>query len=417
MPDIRNHLEAIYRAAIAAVDPAVLVGRALDGAAPGSEAVARLISEAANISLLAIGKGSYAMAAEFQRRLGGKIEAGLAVVPATNVPVELPGIRVVPGGHPIPDRSSADAAHAAIELLKSAGRNNLVVVLLSGGASAMFAGPASGVSLEDKIAITAALLRSGATIRELNCVRKHISAVKGGGLLDSLSETARVVTLILSDVPGDDVATIGSGLTMADPSTYSDAIAILKRRRVWGRAPEAVREHLESGVAGDIPETPKSTAPVFQRVSNLIIGNNATAVDAAAERLDAAGFGRAMAGIEGRGGRSGYANCDSSPKSWLSGRAGGRESRRFTAETRRQGPAIGFAAALELAAVTRGGCGRNRRNRSPTDAAGAFAFPTLSLTRRKRHQRRGGIETQRRVQSLRRHRNLFKRDRPNQRPT
>src|SRR5262249_22120321 len=155
----------------------VLVGRALDGALPESQEIARLIAEAAGISLLAIGKGSYAMAAEFHRRFVGKIEAGLAVGPAANAATELPGIRVIPGGTAIPHQSSADAAYAGIELVRSAGRENLVVVLLSGGASAMFAAPAAGVSLEDKIAITSALLKSGATIKELNCVRKHISAV------------------------------------------------------------------------------------------------------------------------------------------------------------------------------------------------------------------------------------------------
>ena len=231
------------------------------------------------------------MASELQRRLGAKIVRGLAVVPpALQGQGTPPGIQSLRGGHPLPDQSSADAARAALDMLKEMKASDLLIVALSGGASAMFVAAAEGVTLEDKVATNSALLRSGATIKELNCVRKHLSAVKGGNLVRATSAATRIVALILSDVPGDDLATIGSGLTAPDPSTFSDAIAILKRRRIWGRAPERVREHLENGVAGEIPETPKSGDPIFARVTNLLIGSNRTALDAAADQAARHGF-------------------------------------------------------------------------------------------------------------------------------
>jgi len=289
--DLQRELTAIYRAAIAAVDPALLVGRALDGTTSASRQVSDLVAAAKRSFVLAIGKGSHPMASELQRRLGTKMVRGLAVVPHSQQgETTPPGIHCLRGGHPLPDQSSADAARAALGMLSETKAGDLLIVALSGGASAMFVAPAEGVTLVDKVATNSALLRSGATIKELNCVRKHLSAVKGGNLVRAMDAGARIVALILSDVPGDDLATIGSGLTAPDPSTFSDAIAILKRRRIWGRAPERVREHLEKGVAGEIPETPKSGDPMFARVTNLLVGGNRTAVDAAADHAARNGF-------------------------------------------------------------------------------------------------------------------------------
>ena len=289
--DVRTQLTELYRAAIAAVDPAMLVGRALEGSVPGSEEAAKLTQSAKRVFVLAIGKASYAMAAELHRRIGDRIVAGLAVTPELpEPPPPIPKFNIVAGGHPLPNESSRNAASAALELLRGVKKGALVIVALSGGASAMFAAPVDGVTLDDKIATTSALLRSGATIKELNCVRKHLSAVKGGNLVRATPEGARVVALILSDVPGDDIATIGSGLVVPDPSTFGDAVAILKRRGIWGKTPEGIREHLEKGIAGEIPETPKTGDPSFARVTNVIIGSNRTAVDAVAEEATRMGF-------------------------------------------------------------------------------------------------------------------------------
>ena len=258
----RADLEKIYRAAVAAVDPARLVGRAMDGGCLGAEQVPDLIAGASRILLLAVGKASLGMAHEIERRIGDKLVDGIAVIPRGSVATTEPAlilkkeVRVVASAHPVPDESSEEAARLACEMLHRATPDDLVIVALSGGASAMFTLPAEGLMLADKIAVNQALLKAGASIRELNIVRRHLSAVKGGRLLQHCGG-ARVLSLIISDVPGNDLATIGSGLTAGDWSSFGDAVAVLKRRSVWGRAPEAVRDYLERAVAGEVGATVK----------------------------------------------------------------------------------------------------------------------------------------------------------------
>jgi glycerate 2-kinase len=287
----RADLEKIFRAAIVAVDPARLVGRAMDGESPGTEQVPDSIANASRVFLLAIGKAAASMAAEIERRIGAKIVDAIAVVPksAAQTTPAASKVRVFPSAHPIPDDSSEAAAWAACEMLRALAPDDLLIVALSGGASAMFTMPADSIPLADKIAINQALLKAGASIRELNVVRKHLSAVKGGRLLRRCG-CARVLGLILSDVPGNDLATIGSGLTAADWSSFADAVAVLKRRNVWGRAPESVREYLERAVAGEFADTIKSNDPVLERVTNLIIGDNSLALDGADRAAAALGY-------------------------------------------------------------------------------------------------------------------------------
>jgi len=384
--DLQRELTAIYRAAVAAVDPAVLVGRALDGATAASREVSDLIAAARRSFVLAIGKGAHPMASELQRRLGAKIVRGLAVAPpARRGQATPPGIQCLRGGHPLPDQSSADAARAALDMLEEMKADDLLIVALSGGASAMFVAPAQGVTLDDKVATNSALLRSGATIKELNCVRKHLSAIKGGNLVRATAAGARIVALVLSDVPGDDLATIGSGLTAPDPSTFSDAIAILKRRRIWGRAPERVREHLEKGVAGEIPETPKTGDPIFARVTNLLIGSNRTALDAAADQAARDGFaierGRDLKGEADDVGRDlahQLAKIELPRVCLLAGGEATVTVRGRGRGGRAQQCALAMAISLsqiaphaKVAALVAGSDGID----GPTDAAGAFAFP------------------------------------------
>ena len=278
-------LEKIYRAAVAAVDPARLVAKALDGDGPGAEPIPDLIAAASRIFLLAVGKASPAMAGEIERRVGDGLVDGIAVVPKVSAATTerasiLKRVRVVAGSHPLPDDSSERAAQAGCEMLHRAKADDLVIVAVSGGASAMFALPAEGLSLADKIAVNQALLKAGASIRELNIVRRHLSAVKGGRLLRHCCG-ARVLGLILSDVPGNDLATIGSGLTAGDWSSFGDTIAVMKRRGAWGRAPEAVRSYLERAVAGEAGATVKPDDPVLERVTNVIVGDNSLALEAA----------------------------------------------------------------------------------------------------------------------------------------
>ncbi|MGH7923453.1 MAG: glycerate kinase type-2 family protein [Candidatus Binatus sp.] len=296
-------MEKIYRAAVAAVDPARLVGRALDGECLGAEQVPDLIATASEMFMLAVGKAAAATAHEIERRVGDRLVDAIAVVPkpsaATTERALILKKRVVAASHPVPDESSEQAARLACEMLHRATADDLVIVAISGGASAMFTLPAVGLTLVDKIAVNQALLKAGASIRELNIVRRHLSAVKGGRLIRHCGG-ARVLGLILSDVPGNDLATIGSGLTAGDWSSFGDAVSVLKRRGVWGRAPETVRSYLERAVAGEVGATVKTDDPILERVTNVIIGDSSLALEGAERAAEELGYhpqrGKSMQG-------------------------------------------------------------------------------------------------------------------------
>ena len=285
---VRSELMRIYAAAVSAVAPGRVVASAFEGR--GGVDVSAAIAEAPAAYLLAVGKAALGMAAEAAVRIGAKLRDALAIVPAP-IPADTPAyLRVVAGAHPLPDASSEMAGRAALKFVAQARAGDLIVLALSGGASALMAVPAEDVTLGDKIAITSGMMRAGVSIRELNTVRRHLSAVKGGRLLRAIAPGVRVINLILSDVPGNDLAAIGSGPTAADPTTYSDAIAVLKRRVLWGRAPESVRDHLERGAAGEIAETLKHDDPALARTSNIIVGDNHLALEAAAAAAGSLGY-------------------------------------------------------------------------------------------------------------------------------
>jgi glycerate-2-kinase len=168
------------------------------------------------------------------------------------------------------------------------GRRDLLIMLLSGGASSLLPAPVTGITLADKQRTTENLLRCGATIQEINTVRKHLSRIKGGRLAEMTAAT--IVTLILSDVLGDDLSAIASGPTVPDPTTYQDAVAILKRYRIWQAAPQRVRHHLNYGCQGLASETPKPGSSLFRRVHHHIVGNNAMAVTAVTNAVREAGL-------------------------------------------------------------------------------------------------------------------------------
>jgi hydroxypyruvate reductase len=234
---------------------------------------------AGRIVLVAAGKAASAMARAAERALGDALDAGLAV--DTSDAVGLDGVRRRLAAHPVPDRRGEAAAREVEALATGLGARDLLLVLLSGGASALLPAPADGIRLEDKAAVTSALLRAGATIHELNAVRKHLSRLKGGGLA-RLAAPARVVCLALSDVVGDELSTIASGPTAPDPTTYGEALAVLERRGVLATAPAAVRAHLEAGARGERPETPKPRDPLFRRVTTTVVGSNRLSLEAAA---------------------------------------------------------------------------------------------------------------------------------------
>ena len=207
------------------------------------------------------------------------IDAGVVV---TDEPASSPSpasIEVLPGDHPLPSERGAESARRVLDLAERAGPNDLLFTVITGGGSALLAAPAEPLSVDDLRAVTTELLACGASIAEINAVRKHCSAVKGGRLARAAAP-ATLLTLAISDVIGDPLDTIASGPTVPDPSTYADALAVLDRYHL--DVPRTVREHLRAGAAGALDETPTEADPAFDRAAAFVVGNGRTALDAAA---------------------------------------------------------------------------------------------------------------------------------------
>lgn len=271
---LRRDAARIFRSALAAADPAGAVERHL---------ARRDYTRYRNVYVTGAGKAGAAMARAAERVLGARISGGLINVKDGHT-AELRRIELNECGHPVPDERGVAGARRIAEIAARAGRGDLVLCLISGGASALMPLPAPGITLEEKQAATRLLLSCGATIHEINAVRKHISAIKGGQLA-RLAEPAQVEALLLSDVIGDNLDVIGSGPTAPDASTFAGALAILDKFAIRERVPASVRERLERGAAGEVPETPKHSA-----AKNTVIGSNRLAVDAAAARARELGY-------------------------------------------------------------------------------------------------------------------------------
>ncbi|HEY8550986.1 MAG TPA: DUF4147 domain-containing protein [Vicinamibacterales bacterium] len=208
------------------------------------------------------------------------IEPRAGVIASTHLPLHTPpGVQRFVAGHPVPNPDSERAALAALALAGSAGPDDRLLVLLSGGASAILAAPAPGIALADKVVTTKLLLEAGAAIHEVNAVRKHLSAIKGGQL--AAAAGCPSITMALSDVVGNDPSVIGSGPTVADPSTFADALAVLDRFALRDRVPAPVRERLEAGARGEVAETPKPGDARLGRAEYVLVGSRAEAMDAA----------------------------------------------------------------------------------------------------------------------------------------
>ncbi len=240
----RELLVRVHTAALAAVH----AGKAVQDALAASDPPGRF-------RVLGAGKASCAMARGALAALGSRIAGGW-VVTKDGYGFPVPPIEVLEASHPIPDERSVDAADRALRCAQTLGDSETLLALISGGASSLWCAPVAGVRLSDKQAVTRALLEAGAEISEINTVRKHLSRIKGGGLL-AAEGPAAVLTLAVSDVAGDVPDQIGSGPTVPDPTTFAEALSVLRNRGVAASVPPAVRRHLERGVAGDLPETPK----------------------------------------------------------------------------------------------------------------------------------------------------------------
>ena len=204
------------------------------------------------------------MAQALEHQLGARIETGVVVVKyGHGAPTKT--IRIIEAGHPVPDNAGLQAGRKIMSLIGTLRPDDLLIVLLSGGASSLLPAPASGISLKDKQQTTKLLLRSGATIQEMNAVRKHLSSMKGGQLAAATS--ARVASVILSDVIGNDFGTIGSGPTSPDPTTFREAWTILEQSGVAKKLPISVRRRMQAGITQAVAETPKPRAPLFSPCS------------------------------------------------------------------------------------------------------------------------------------------------------
>jgi glycerate-2-kinase len=247
------------------------------------------LHEFRNIFVVGGGKATGYMAEALEELLGDRIKNGTINVPYACPLYKTRKIKLQHASHPMPDISGVKGASRMLDLVSQAKENDLIICLLSGGGSSLMPQPCSGVSLQDKRMVTDALLKSGATINEINTVRKHISGFKGGWLAKK-AYPATLVNLILSDVVGDPLDAIASGPTVPDTSTFHGAIEILKRYNLWSKVPRSVTKVLLNGKKGLIPETPKTGDKAFTKVHNIVVGNNLTASHAAYNNFQNAGL-------------------------------------------------------------------------------------------------------------------------------
>ena len=246
------------------------------------------LSKIRNIYVVGTGKASAPMAAAIEDILGSRITKGIVNVKYEHV-AQLSNIALVEAGHPVPDENGQTGAQSILDLTNDAGEQDLVICLISGGGSALLPLPYQGLTLKDKQDTTNVLLACGATIHEINAIRKHLSAVKGGQLARA-AHPATIVSLMLSDVIGDDLDVIASGPTVPDSSTFRDCMDLFTKYGILGKLPKNVIDHIESGISGNVPETPKSGDPVFEKTQNLVIGSNIDAIMAANKEADSLGY-------------------------------------------------------------------------------------------------------------------------------
>ncbi len=280
--ELRTDAESCLHAAVAAVEPEELTVSYL-------KKHPELLAGATGVSVAAVGKAATAMARGAARVLGDRLGGGVLIVPRGQTGDAPSGFEVFGGGHPIPNEDGAEGARAIRRLASDPRAGDVLLCLISGGGSALMTLPPEGVTLAAVQATTEELLRSGATIHELNCVRKHLDRLKGGRLA-RVAYPSRVVALVLSDVVGDPLDVIASGPVTADPTTFGQAIAILERYRVWERVPAPVRRFLGAGRAGLAPDSPKPGDPCFERASARIIGSNRLAAGAALAEAERRGY-------------------------------------------------------------------------------------------------------------------------------
>ena len=281
----------LFHEAVAAVQPSRFMNEQMawvNGELVIGGRVAGFIPGTSRIYVIGAGKASADMALGAEKILGEQLTAGF-VITSRNSTAALQKIQQITAGHPVPDANSLLASATLLEMAKGVREEDIVIFLLSGGASALMADVPAGSTLEEVQRLFEKLLKSGADIREMNTVRKHLSGIKGGQLAAAFFPAA-LYTIILSDVPGNDPAVIGSGPTVADASTFADAWAVLEKYTLLPQLPEGLLHHLEQGLAGAIPETPKPNSPSLRNTHYTVAANNQTALEAARTKAESLGY-------------------------------------------------------------------------------------------------------------------------------
>jgi hydroxypyruvate reductase len=287
---MRQHALDIFQAALKAVDPIEAVLRYVrlkDNILSVGDRRFDL-NDYDRVLVVGAGKAGAPMAKALEDLLGERIADGVIVVKEGHS-LPLRHVRSHEAGHPVPDERGIRGAEDIILLVKRAGERDLVICVLSGGGSALLVAPAGGVTLEDKQEVTRLLLACGADIHEINTVRKHLSRAKGGGLA-RFANPAAVVSLILSDVIGDDLNVIASGPTVPDPSTFADAEKVFDKYGIWEHVPSTVQHRIQQGLKGEVEDTPKSGDATFQKCSFELVGTNLQALTAASREAQRLGY-------------------------------------------------------------------------------------------------------------------------------
>ncbi len=296
-PQRRQVVLDVLAAALQAVEPAQAVRSALQREGEVLRVAKRTYDlDYARIFVVGAGKAGDPMARAVEQLLGERVKAGLVVVKTGHVDRAQSAnsaVQIVEASHPLPNEAGVAAGRQILALAEQASADDLVIVLLSGGGSALLVAPAPGLTLADLQAMTDALLASGADIREINCLRKHCSAVKGGQLARAVAP-ATLLTLVLSDVVGSPLDAIASGPTVPDSTTWADAWAIVERYDLVAKLPASIVARLHDGLAGKIAETPKPDDPLFldeaYAPQTVVVADNRVAAEAAAAQASALGF-------------------------------------------------------------------------------------------------------------------------------
>jgi glycerate 2-kinase len=287
---LRASARSIFRFSLRAVDPFYAIKKRVkfveDNLCIGNSLYR--LKNTKRILVIGAGKASAQMALAIENILGSRICQGTVVTKRGYV-APLKRIKLVEGGHPLPDQRGIDGTKRILKLTSNLDENDLVICLISGGGSALLVSPVPGINLKDKKELTDQLLKCGANIKEINTIRKHISQVKGGRLAQ-LAHPAYVITLILSDVIGNKIDSIASGPTAPDTTTFPDCLKIVQKYKLKDKIPPSIYEHLEKGREGRIKETPKPGDPIFKKVRNFIIGSNSLALKAAKQKAEDLGF-------------------------------------------------------------------------------------------------------------------------------